>query len=199
MDDQAAQHLRIFTLLPLPQIDQILAEHTAKPEDRLAQRVLAEELVSLVHGVQIAQRCIAQTTALYPPKETGYNVEGVIRAFQGDERMSIKIGRDAFFGRSIARLLKDLDIVSSYGSTPQNRLLFLELTSVGEGNRIIQKGGLYINGAQAKEDTKTDHSSLLSDRTMILRLGKSTFRIIEVIADDEEEAIADLHISTPRN
>jgi tyrosyl-tRNA synthetase len=70
---------------------------------------------------------------------------------------------------------------------------------VGEGNRIIHKGGLYINGAQAKEDTKTDHSSLLSDRIMILRLGKSTFRIIEVIADDEEEAIADLHISTPRN
>ena len=200
MDDQAAQHLRIFTLLPVPQIEQILAKHTAKPEDRVAQRVLAEELVSLVHGVQVAHRCIAQTTALYPPKETGYNVEGVIRAFQGDEKMFIKIGRNAFFGRSIARLLKDLDIVSSYGSNPPKTPPFSswELTKVGEGNRIIQKGGLYINGAQAKEDTKTDHSSLLSDRIMIIRLGKSTFRVIEVIADDEEEAIADLHKSTPR-
>jgi hypothetical protein len=110
--------------------------------------------------------------------------------------MSIKIGRDAFFGRSIARLLKDLDIVSSYG--PPNRLLSVS-DDVGEGNRIIQKGGLYVNGEQAKEDKKTDHSSLLSDRIMILRLGKSTFRIIEVIADDEEQAIADLHKSTLRN
>jgi len=51
---------------------------------------------------------------------------------------------------------------------------------------MIEKGGLYINGAQEKEDKKTDENSLLEDRIMIIRLGKSSFRIIEVIPDDEE-------------
>jgi tyrosyl-tRNA synthetase len=114
-DEQTGQYLRIFTFLPLPKVDEILSEHTAQPESRLAQHVLAEELVTLVHGSQVTQRCISQTRVLYPAEKSSYNVDAVIKAFDGEDRMFTKIGREAFFGRSIARLLKDLDIVSSYG------------------------------------------------------------------------------------
>jgi len=121
MDEHAGQYLRIFTLLALPKIDEILAEHTAKPEQRLAQRVLAEELVSLIHGPEVVERCIFQTAALYPAKSAGqaagYNVSSVVKAFRGDEVMFKQISRTAFFGRSISRLLKELEIVPSYGTS----------------------------------------------------------------------------------
>ena len=55
---------------------------------------------------------------------------------------------------------------------------------------MIQKGGLYINGVQVKEDGKIDRDSLLEGQVMIVRLGKSTFRIIEMISG-EDEAIPD--------
>ena len=122
MDEHAAQYLRIFTLLTLPKIDEILAEHTAKPEHRLAQRVLAEELVSLIHGPEVVERCIFQTAALYPAKTdgqtAGYKASSIVKAFRGDEVMFKQISRTAFFGRSISRLLKELEIVPSYGMSP---------------------------------------------------------------------------------
>lgn len=124
MDEHASQYLRIFTLLPLPQIDEIIVQHRQAPEKRLAQRVLAEELVSMIHGVEVAERCVFQTAVLYPAKSagaTGYNVSSVVRAFTGDERMFKQISRNAFLGKSISRLLKDLEIVPSYG-IPRNTL-----------------------------------------------------------------------------
>ena len=119
MDEHAGQYLRIFTLLALPKIDEILAEHAAKPEQRLAQRVLAEELVSLIHGPEVVERCIFQTAALYPAKTdgqtAGYKASSIAKAFRGDEMMFKQISRTAFLGRSISRLLKELEIVPSYG------------------------------------------------------------------------------------
>jgi len=56
---------------------------------------------------------------------------------------------------------------------------------------MIGKGGLYVNGVQEKEDRKTDENSLLEDRIMVIRLGKSTFRIVEVIPDEEEAILRD--------
>lgn len=49
---------------------------------------------------------------------------------------------------------------------------------------MIQKGGLYVNGVQEKEDRKMDMDILLEHRLMVVRLGKSTFRIIDVIPDE---------------
>lgn len=40
----------MFTLLPLPRVEEILAEHEQSPEARLAQRLLASEVTELIHG-----------------------------------------------------------------------------------------------------------------------------------------------------
>ena len=52
----------------------------------------------------------------------------------------------------------------------------------------MQSGGVYVNGIQRK-DTKAviDTQLLLEDKVMVLRHGKSSFRIIEVLTDEEAE------------
>ena len=40
----------MFTLLPLTEIDAVLAQHAQNPEARLAQRLLAGEVTELIHG-----------------------------------------------------------------------------------------------------------------------------------------------------
>ncbi|EGW08309.1 Tyrosyl-tRNA synthetase, mitochondrial [Cricetulus griseus] len=59
------KYLKLFTFLPLPEIDHIMQLHVKEPEKRGAQKRLAAEVTKLVHGqegLDAAKRC---TQALY--------------------------------------------------------------------------------------------------------------------------------------
>jgi tyrosyl-tRNA synthetase len=49
-DADVGRFLRMFTLLPLPDIAALEKEHAAAPDRRLARRRLADEVTRLVHG-----------------------------------------------------------------------------------------------------------------------------------------------------
>src|SRR4051794_18293042 len=55
-DRQVRQMLAWFTLLPIEEIDAVVAAHEAAPERREAQRLLAQEVVALVHGPEEAAK-----------------------------------------------------------------------------------------------------------------------------------------------
>jgi hypothetical protein len=51
----------------------------------------------------------------------------------------------------------------------------------------VQNGGVYVNGVQKKEiDTVVDQSLFLDEKVMVIRYGRSKFRIVEILADEEE-------------
>lgn len=127
LDDHAEQYLKIFTLLPLERIREIMQEHAKTPEKRLAQRTLAEELVSLVHRSQVAEKCIFQTAALYPaprnsssPEEKGsqYRSDLILGAFQGDNIMLKKLSRSSLANLPLPRLVKEIGLTTSYSLFP---------------------------------------------------------------------------------
>ncbi|XP_071466085.1 tyrosine--tRNA ligase, mitochondrial isoform X2 [Marmota flaviventris] len=49
-DDSVERYLKLFTFLPLPEIDHIMQLHVKEPEKRSAQKRLAAEVTKLVHG-----------------------------------------------------------------------------------------------------------------------------------------------------
>ena len=53
-DDEIGAQLLTFSLRPLDEIRDVLAEHDEAPHRRLAQRALADEMVTLVHGAEAA-------------------------------------------------------------------------------------------------------------------------------------------------
>src|SRR4051794_28520738 len=53
-DVMVGTYLRMLSLRPLEELEALLAEHAAAPERRLAQRALAEELTTVVHGREAA-------------------------------------------------------------------------------------------------------------------------------------------------
>jgi tyrosyl-tRNA synthetase len=55
-DRQVRQMLLWFTLLPVEEIEAVVAAHEAAPERREAQRVLAREVTTLVHGPEEAAK-----------------------------------------------------------------------------------------------------------------------------------------------
>jgi tyrosyl-tRNA synthetase len=126
LDGNVGQYLKIFTLISIDRITEILDEHVKSPEKRLAQRILAEEVVTLVHSSEVAQQCILQTAALYPAPLTSttndtikgkpppnFKPEFILQAFQGDETMLKRFSKTAISDISLPQLLKMIGLAKS--------------------------------------------------------------------------------------
>jgi ribosomal 50S subunit-recycling heat shock protein len=57
---------------------------------------------------------------------------------------------------------------------------------LGEGLRAVQNGGVYVNGRQVKVG-ETVAQVLLDGKVLVIRFGRSSFRIVEVLSEEEEE------------
>ena len=54
-DQMVGTYLRMLSLQPLAELEALIADHAAAPERRLAQRALADEITTLVHGASAAR------------------------------------------------------------------------------------------------------------------------------------------------
>ncbi|GHU29597.1 hypothetical protein FACS1894152_7910 [Bacilli bacterium] len=64
-DAKVSQLLKFLTFLSKEKIEQILQKQTTEPSKRIAQRKLAECIISDVHGKKIYEDCAAIADVLY--------------------------------------------------------------------------------------------------------------------------------------
>ena len=64
-DDIVEHYLKVFTFLDKDQIDEVMAKHNEKPEDRFAQKTLAYEFVKDLHGEEDANQARIISEALF--------------------------------------------------------------------------------------------------------------------------------------
>ncbi|MFN5642284.1 MAG: tyrosine--tRNA ligase [Sphingobacteriales bacterium] len=60
-DADAEKWIKIFTLLPKPNIDEVVAAHHTDPSKRVLQKLLAEEVTRFIHGQEELEKAV-QTT-----------------------------------------------------------------------------------------------------------------------------------------
>jgi tyrosyl-tRNA synthetase len=64
-DRDVERFLKFFTFLPIAEIASTLAKHAEDPARRAAQRLLAREVTSLVHGEAAADQAVAASAAIF--------------------------------------------------------------------------------------------------------------------------------------
>jgi tyrosyl-tRNA synthetase len=64
-DRDVERYLKLFTFLSLDQIAHALAEHAQDPGRRVAQRLLAQEVTTQVHGAALTAEAIRTSSALF--------------------------------------------------------------------------------------------------------------------------------------
>src|SRR5690606_14046062 len=64
-DGDVGRLLAQLTLLPLSEVEEVLDQHARAPEARLAQRTLASELTTLVHGPRAADAALEASEVLF--------------------------------------------------------------------------------------------------------------------------------------
>ncbi|XP_045667896.1 tyrosine--tRNA ligase, mitochondrial isoform X2 [Ursus americanus] len=158
------KYLRLFTFLPLPEIDHVMQLHDKEPEKRGPQKRLAAEVTKLVHGqegLDSAKRC---TQALYHSSIDALEV------------MSDQELRELFKEASFSELVLDpgtsvLDTCRKANAIPDGP----------RGYRMITEGGVSINHKQVTnpESVLVVGQHILKNGLSLLKIGKRNFYIIK--------------------
>jgi tyrosyl-tRNA synthetase len=155
-DQMVGTYLKMLSLRPLPELEALLVEHHTAPERRLAQRALADELTTTVHGRSAADAAAEAAGVLFggDPAAASAAALEVVAA----EAPSVTLPDDIQNLR-VHELLIAAGVVKS--NSEVNRLLGQGAVRVG--NRVLDSEGLL------------QVSDLLSGGFVLIRKGKRDF------------------------
>ena len=153
-DADVIDRLKVFTFLSRAEIEDYARQVEEEPFRRAAQKRLALEVTTLVHGAAAVDAAILASEALF-----GQGDLAVLDAATLEAALDELPGTTGAVGASIAQLLVDAELVQS----------------LGEARRAIKQGGVYVNNAQiAAEDAVLEADQLLHGSFAVLRRGKKT-------------------------
>jgi tyrosyl-tRNA synthetase len=152
-DGDVIERLRIFTFLTRGQIDLLAVAVLTEPFKREAQRALAWEVTSLVHGAAATNAAIAAAEALF-----------------GQGELS------ALDDATLESALRELPHTTSPASTLIAQLLCDTglSPSLAAARRSIAEGGVYVNNQRVDDEAAVLEGSVLSGRMAVLRRGRKT-------------------------
>jgi tyrosyl-tRNA synthetase len=163
-DRDAERSLRLFTFLPMEEVQELVAEQGRDPGRRPAQRRLAEDMTVRVHGADIAQRVIAASRLLFGGLNLREADAGTF-AVLADEIPTVRAPR------SELERLPVVDALVKAGLA----------TSKSEARRGIQGKGFSLNGEPVSDgDRALRPDDFLAGRHALLQKGKKTYALLVV-------------------
>ena len=180
-DPEVPGLLRVYSFKSREEIENLIAESVERPAARAAQRALAEEVTTLVHGVEETRRAIAASQALFGQGELSAVDERTLEAAKAevpsyDVSILSDVGRsgvDALGGAVVAENLPPVaDLMVGTKIVP----------SKSAARRAIAEGGAYLNNQKVTDvDAAPTADDLLYGRFLIVRRGKRTVGAVEVV------------------
>lgn len=159
-DAKVGEYLKLMTFLSVAQIDELMVEHEANPGARLAQRKLAGELTTFVHGVNETSAIELAAQALFGRGELAELSAGTL-----DASLREAGGVDAAAPITIIDALIATGLVDSKGAA----------------RRAIADGGVYVNNERVTDDEMSlTTGQTLADGWVVLRKGKRTISGIKL-------------------
>ncbi|KAI3371121.1 hypothetical protein L3Q82_023752, partial [Scortum barcoo] len=163
-DASVEGYLKLFTFLPLAEVERVMEQQREDPGKRLAHKRLAAEVTKLVHGkegLESAKRC---TNALYHS------------SVQALEEMSDEELQELFREAPFHELLLEpgttvIDACRRVSAIPEGP----------KGYRMVSEGAVWINHRREDkpEQVLIPKLHILSNGLTLLRVGKRNFHIIK--------------------
>ncbi|WP_332237499.1 tyrosine--tRNA ligase [Sporolactobacillus sp. KGMB 08714] len=158
-DDDVVNYLKYFTFLSKDQIESLAAETARHPEERKAQKTLAQELTKLVHGEKALREAEHISEALFSGDISRLTAEEISQGFK--DVPTYEAASDAPEGL--------IDLIVAAGVT----------TSKRQAREDVKNGAIYVNGIR-----RTELSYVLSENDRIdgmytiIRRGKKKYTLI---------------------
>jgi tyrosyl-tRNA synthetase len=161
-DRDISSLLRIFSFKSQSEIEALERQSVEKPQERAAQRALAQELTQLVHGEAECQAAEAASRALFGGGELAELPEATVAAALTEASLGEVASDEVIDG-----LLPPLDeLLVRAGLAPSKKA----------ARRTIAEGGAYVNNVRVEqEDYQVPAGDLLYGSWLVLRRGRKAF------------------------
>jgi tyrosyl-tRNA synthetase len=163
-DREVVQFLRYFTFRDREEIAELAASVEARPESRAAQRALADDVTTLVHGAIETARAVAAGAALFGAGDLReLDDEALDSALRAAPHATLKSGDEL---PSVIDLLVESGLASSKGAA----------------RRTVTEGGAYLNNVRINDaEAVPGEADLLHGRWLVLRRGRRTVAGVEIV------------------
>jgi tyrosyl-tRNA synthetase len=162
-DASVVKYLKYFTFLTLDEIALLEEKVKSEPHLREAQKVLASEVVKLVHGEEGLASALKATQIFF-----GQKIENLV-------------------DRDLNNIFKDVPSVELSRSELKNGIPVLDFLaktplfpSKSEARRSVEQKGIYLNNDLVPElTTVINESHLASETCLVLRKGKKNYCVVK--------------------
>jgi tyrosyl-tRNA synthetase len=151
-DADVVDRLKVFTFLGRAEIEELGQQTADAPYLRAAQKRLALEVTTLVHGSEAAEAAIAASAALFG--------NGDLESLDGETL------------RAALSELPNVTVADEY-SLAQALVDTALVDSLSAGRRAIKEGGVYLNNLKIEDESATV-GSWIPGGFAVLRRGKKT-------------------------
>jgi tyrosyl-tRNA synthetase len=166
-DRDVGRYLRYFTLFARAEIESLDEALATRPEKREAQYALARDVTRRVHGDAAAAAADEVSRLLFGGGDPRSLSNEALAALK-DEIPYFSIQRDGPIDTN--------DIIEAVSTGPE--ALF---KSKGDARRMIQQGGVYLNGERLGTERRTlSDNDLLGGRFVLVRKGARNYALVEV-------------------
>ncbi|MBM4183117.1 MAG: tyrosine--tRNA ligase [Gemmatimonadetes bacterium] len=164
-DADVVRYLKYFTLLDVGRIAELSHVVDSAPEQRTAQKALADEVTRRLHGETGLARAQQATRALFGGEVAGLHADDIADIFA--DVPSHEIAKDALAGegKALVELLAETGICASKG----------------EARRAVEGGGVYVNNVRVDDVARTvTMRDAIEGRFILVRLGKKRYHLIGI-------------------
>jgi tyrosyl-tRNA synthetase len=164
-DRDVLMYLKFFTWLSKDEIDQLEQSVKTAPEKRAAQRRLAREVTSMLHGETELDKAVRASDVLFGKEISGLSVAEILDVFA--DVPSTELERSKLDGDGFT--LGDALVIA--GLAP----------SKGEAKRLVQGGGVAVNNARVDDVRKPiSASDFIDGQVLVLRKGAKHYHLIRI-------------------
>ena len=151
-DADVKKCLALLTFLPMEEVNRLGSLEGAKINK--AKEILAYEVTKLVHGEEEAKKADQAAKALFAKNTRSLDAP------------STEVSKEEFVeGLNVITLLQEAGLISSRG----------------EGRRLIQQGGVYINDERVNDINLAITLEDFTDGTLMIRKGKKVYHQIKLV------------------
>ena len=156
-DSMVIDYLKKFTFLSKEEIEKIEKDHVEHPENRLAHKTLAKEVITFIHGENAFIEAEKQANALFNGDICSLTADFLLNEFK--DVPTFKINND----KLLLNILVDNNICSSKR----------------EAREMISSGAIKINGKKVDLlEKEIDDNDFIEGKVLLLKKGKKNYYLI---------------------
>lgn len=167
-DEDAERYIKIFTLLDKDTIEKAISEHSEDPGQRRLQKLLAQEITTMIHGEEEYKKAVVASKILF-----GNSTSEELRSLDEKTFLSVFSGVPTF---DVPRAELPCGILDFIAVKTQ---IF---PSKGEARKMVQGNGVSINKDKVSDiNYEISEQDIVDGKYILVQKGKKNYFIINII------------------